>query len=94
MLLTMTSLRAMTRAPRARHVVTITGSICGVMPTATDTEKSSASSQSPLVSPLTRKTTGHMTSMNATSTRETEATPASKLVRAAPLRQETATRPT
>ena len=90
----MTSCRAISRAPRARQVVTITGSICGVMPTATDTEKSSAESQSPLVRPLSTNTTGHITSMNATSTRETEATPASKLVWAGRSRQAPMTRPT
>ena len=68
-------------APRARQVVTMTGSICGVMPTAMEMENSSASSQSPLVMPFTTKTMGHMISMNATSTRDTAATPTSKLVR-------------
>ena len=43
-------------------------------------ENSSASSQSPLVMPQSTNTMGHMTSMNPTSTRETDATPASKLV--------------
>ena len=78
--LTTTSFARMASAPRARQVVTMTGSICGVMPTATEMENSSASSQSPLVRPHRTNTTGHMTSMNPTSTRETDATPASKLV--------------
>ena len=78
--LTTTSFARMASAPRARHVVTMTGSICGVIPTATEIENSSASSQSPLVRPQSTKTMGHMTSMKPTRTRETEATPASKLV--------------
>ena len=90
----MTSRRAISRAPRARQVVTMTGSICGVMPTATDAVKSSASSQSPLVSPFRMNTMGHMTSMKPTSTRETEVTPASKLVRAGRSRTVRMTRPT
>ena len=81
MFFTMTSWRDISVAPRARQVVTMTGSICGVMPTAMEIENSSASSQSPLVRPFTTNTIGHITSMNATSTRETAATPTSKLVR-------------
>ena len=46
-------------APLARLTVTIIGSISGVRPTATARAKSSASSQSPLVRPLIRNTSGH-----------------------------------
>jgi hypothetical protein len=63
-LLTMTFFRDMAIAPLARFTVTIIGSISGVRPTATATAKSSASSQSCLVSPLMRKTAGTMTRMN------------------------------
>lgn len=49
--LTTTSFARMACAALRRQIVTMTGSICGVMPTATEMENSSASSQSPLVRP-------------------------------------------
>jgi hypothetical protein len=55
-------------AQRARFVVTIIGSISGVMPTATLREKSKASTHDPLVSPLIQNTSGTMMAMNRRST--------------------------
>ena len=46
-------------APLARQVVTIIGSISGVRPTATEMANRNASSQSPLVRPLMKNTTGN-----------------------------------
>ena len=57
--LTMTFLRLIASAPLDRQTVTIIGSISGVRPTATATAKKNASPQSPLVSPLMTKTSGH-----------------------------------
>lgn len=70
----------MATAPRARLAETTIGSISGVKPTATATAKRKASSQSPLVRPLTANTTGTMTSMKRISRKLTLRTPLSKLV--------------
>ena len=80
--LTITFLRDMETAPFERFAVTIIGSISGVSPTATDTAKMKASSQSPLVMPLTRKTNGTMMSMKRMSSRLTRAMPRSNAVAA------------
>ena len=56
------------------------GSISGVSPTATEMAKRKAETQSPLVMPLTKKTTGTMASMNRISTHDTALTPLVKLV--------------
>ena len=70
----------MARAPLAREVVTIMGSISGVRPTATEMANSAACIQSPLVKPLTNSTTGTISSIKRISTQETELTPFSKVV--------------
>ena len=80
--LTMTFLRDMATAPLARLAVTIIGSISGVRPTATDSANRNASTQSPLVSPLMRSTSGTITSMKRISSQLTLLTPRSKLVSA------------
>ena len=67
-------------APLARQVVTIMGSISGVSPTATEMAKRAASSQSLLVNPLTKSTTGTMTSIKRIKIQETPLTPFSKVV--------------
>ena len=72
----------MATAPLARLAVTIIGSISGVSPTATDTAKINASSQSPLVTPFTRKANGIMMSMNRISRKLTLLIPLSKAVAA------------
>ena len=69
-------------APFDRLAVTIIGSISGVRPTATDTAKMKASSQSPLVIPLIRKTKGIITSINRMSRKLTLLIPLSKAVAA------------
>ena len=56
------------------------GSISGVSPTATEMANSAACSQSPLVKPLTKSTTGTITSMKRMSTQETALTPFSKVL--------------
>ncbi len=73
----MTFWRDIASAPRARFAVTNSGSISGVRPTATDSAKVNASSQSPLVNPLITRTTGTMTSMKRISTQLTLFTPLS-----------------
>ena len=78
---TMTFLRAMKAAPRTRLAETTVGSISGVRPTATDRAKSAASTQSPLVKPLMKKTMGTMQAMKRISSQDTALTPLSKLVR-------------
>ena len=70
----------MDTAPLARQVVTIMGSISGVRPTAMEMPKRKASSQSPLVRPLMKKTRGTITSIKRISTQETAFTPLVKLV--------------
>ena len=64
-------------APCDRLVVTVTGSICGVMPTATLVANSSASMTLPLVAALMAKTAGAITSIRRTSSMETLETPRS-----------------
>ena len=78
--LRMTFCLLMARAPFAREVVTIMGSISGVRPTATEMANSAACIQSPLVKPLTNSTTGTISSIKRMSTQETELTPFSKVV--------------
>ena len=76
-----TTLRlAMATAPRARLAETIIGSISGVSPTATASAKVSADIQSPLLTPLSIKTMGTITSMKRISSLVTLFTPRSKLV--------------
>ena len=72
--------RDIATAPLARFVVTIIGSISGVSPTATARANSSASSQSPLVRPLIRNTSGTITSMKRMRSQLTLLTPTSKAV--------------
>ena len=60
----MTFLRDMARAPLDRHTETIIGSISGVSPTATASEKKKASRQLCFVTPLMTKTSGTNTAMN------------------------------
>jgi hypothetical protein len=62
--LTITCRRESRSAPRARLVVTITGSISGVNPTATAAANIPACAQSPVTNPLTASTIGTITSMN------------------------------
>ena len=76
----MTLLRDIAIAPLARFTVTIIGSISGVRPTATASANSSASSQSPLVSPLMRKTDGTITRMKRIISQVKRSMPLSKLV--------------
>lgn len=64
-------------APCDRLEVTMTGSICGVMPTATLVANSSASMTLPLVATLMAKTAGAITSIRRTSNMETLETPRS-----------------
>ena len=78
--LIMTFFRLMARAPLAREVVTIMGSISGVRPTATEMANRTACIQSPLVKPLRNSTTGTIISMKRISTQETALTPFSKVV--------------
>jgi hypothetical protein len=78
----MTRLRDIARAPLARLTVTIIGSISGVSPTATARANISASNQSPLVTPLMRKTLGTMTAMKRIISQVKRVTPLSKLVSA------------
>ena len=72
--------RLRSTAPLPRQVVTSMGSISGVSPTATDSEKSSAETQSPLVTPEITKTMGSMTTMRRMSRRLVDLMPASKEV--------------
>ena len=78
--LTITLRRLRASAPRAIEVVTIMGSISGVRPTATEMAKSSASSQLPLVMPLSTSTAGAITAMKRISSRDTAPRPLSKAV--------------
>ncbi len=64
----------------ARFAVTISGSISGVRPTATDNANRNACSQSCLSRPLIRKTIGTITAMKRISSQLTLFTPRSKLV--------------
>ena len=79
---TMVFLRDMATAPFERLAVTIIGSISGVRPTATETAKRNASSQSPFVNPFTRNTKGIITSMKRMSRKLTLLMPLSKAVAA------------
>ena len=76
--LTTTFLRDSSTAPLASVLVTIIGSISGVSPTATDSANRKASSQSPLVKPLTKKTMGTITAAKRISSQLTLLTPAWK----------------
>ena len=67
-------------APLDRQTETIIGSISGVNPTATASEKKNASCQSCLVSPLIRNTSGTITSMNRIISHVNFLTPRSKAV--------------
>ena len=78
--LTMTFFRDMASAPLDRQTETIIGSISGVRPTATASEKKKASFQSCLVRPLMRKTSGTITSMNRIISQVNLLTPLSKAV--------------
>ena len=80
-------------APLARQVVTIIGSISGVRPTATEMANRNAPSQSPLVRPLMKNTTGTITSMKRIRTQETAFTPFVKLVSTASPATDTAMEP-
>ena len=73
---TMTFLRDRNTAPLASVEVTIMGSISGVRPTATARANSSASTQSPLVKPLMKNTSGAITNMKRISSQLTLFTPA------------------
>ena len=79
--LTMALPEAIARAPRDRQTVTISGSISGVSPTATDTPNSRACSQSPPAMPVTSMDTGTVTAVNAISIQDVEFMPRSKRVR-------------
>lgn len=78
--LTMVCFLLMDTAPLARQVVTIMGSISGVSPTAMEMPNRKALSQSPLVMPLRKNTSGTITSINRIRTQETALTPLVKLV--------------
>ena len=78
--LMMTFWRLISKAPLAREVVTIMGSISGVRPTATEMANSSASIQLPLVKPFSSSTIGTITAMNRISSRLTLPMPLSKAV--------------
>ena len=77
---TMVFFLLMATAPLARQVVTIIGSISGVRPTAMEMAKRNACSQSPLVTPLIKNTSGTITNIKRISTQDTEFTPLVKLV--------------
>ena len=70
---------AITLAPLTKFVVTIIGSISGVRPTATDSPKRKASSQSPFVSPLMTITAGAINDINLISSMDVLWMPNSKL---------------
>ena len=72
----LTVLRDSRTAPLASVLVTIIGSISGVRPTATDSATRKASSQSPLVKPLTKKMIGNITAAKRISSQLTLLTPA------------------
>ncbi len=67
-------------APLARFAVTISGSISGVRPTATESANRNACSQSCLSRPLMMKTIGTITAMKRINSQLTLLTPRSKLV--------------
>src|SRR5450830_1375789 len=73
--LTITFLRDNATAPLANVEVTIIGSISGVRPTAIETAYRKASTQSPLVKPFMKKTTGVMTNMKRINSQLTLLTP-------------------
>lgn len=77
---TTTFLLAILFAPLARLAVTIMGSISGVSPTAIEMAKSKASSQSPFVNPLMRKTMGAIVNMKRMRTQLMRLIPMSKVV--------------
>ena len=70
--------RLIAKAPFAREVVTIIGSISGVNPTAIEMANRAACIQLPLVKPLTKNTTGTIISIKRIRTHDTELTPFSK----------------
>ena len=76
--LTTTFLRASRTAPLASVEVTIIGSISGVSPTATESANRKASSQSPLVTPLTSNTIGTITAAKRINSQLTPLMPAWK----------------
>ena len=81
MFLTITFLSDIAIAPFAKLAVTITGSISGASPTATDKPKVNASTQFFLNMPLIKKTKGAMTNIKRNSSMVTPLTPLLKLVR-------------
>mmetsp|Transcript_37512 Transcript_37512/g.87391 ORF Transcript_37512/g.87391 Transcript_37512/m.87391 type:complete len:373 (-) Transcript_37512:1648-2766(-) len=78
--LTITWTRDIARAPLARLTVTIIGSISGVSPTATANANNSASSQSCLLRPLIRNTSGTITPIRRSIRPTKRFTPCSKAV--------------
>ncbi len=80
--LTTTLRRLIASAPLARLAVTISGSISGVRPTATEIANRNASRKLPLSHQLIAKTTGTITAMIRISSHDTLFTPRSKLVSA------------
>lgn len=70
--------RARSDAPRARHVVTITGSISGVSPTATATANGSVSRPRPRRAAFAISTSGGVSSMNRIRIQEIPCTERSK----------------
>ena len=78
--LTMTLFFDIASAPFDKQTETIIGSISGVSPTATATEKKNASCQLCLVKPLMRKTRGTITIMNRIISQVNCCMPLSKLV--------------
>lgn len=78
--LTMTLRAAIVSAPLARFTVTIMGSISGVNPTATESPKSRASIQLPLVMPTIRNTIATSEVIMRIMSQVKERTPRSKLV--------------
>ena len=68
------------RLPRTRLVVTMTGNISGVRPTAVAMAKIKASVQLPLVKPLTTRTRGAMMAVMVKSSLEMFLIPVSKVV--------------
>ena len=71
---------AISREPLTKLVVTIMGNISGVKPTAVAIANINASTQSPFVNPLIRKTVGVMTNIKRISTHVVLLIPVSKLV--------------
>lgn len=76
--------RARREAPRARAVVTTTGSISGVSPTATATAKGSVSRPRPCSTAPATSTSGGVSSMKRISVQEMPCTDRSKAVNRRP----------